>query len=420
MSRQEASNTFTDGLISDLNPINTPASVVTDALNATFITYNGNEFVLQNDMGNYPLQYCKLPSNFIPVGTSTYADTLYVVSHNPITHETEIGTYPSPQTIFTTDDRDQGVVFTPLVDGVIGLNNNYTDLIQNAKLQIYALSSDMESYKLNPGDKFLILLGDEDAFPYQTIDYRILNDNKELIPINIPLNEGYIWPLASNPSSEDFKNVFWKIPGWLTGKYRLAVMDQFYLNVRGVTLPEFVVGSTFDVSDIQINTQIEVTDELFRNNPLKNADTLRDLKVEYTTYTKNGGTTSMPTAIGTLSEHSYNSSSDIYYNNLTFKASQVSTESIIIVEAVPFIEYDGSRIYYDQFKTSVEINLTSVNSANDINAANVTYRYTIDDSGISLTFNVEGPFINNSEIVATLELYNLCGSGYQKVQWDDG
>lgn len=213
MSRQEATNTFQEGLISDLNPINTPDSVLTDALNATLITYNGNEFILQNDQGNYPLQYCKLRSGFVPVGTTQYADTMYIASYNPMTKETEIGTYPSPRTIFSTKDKDQEVTFVPLVDGVIGLNNNYTDLIKNAKLQIYALADDMENYKLNPGDRFVILLGDEDSFPYQTIQFAILTDNKELISIDIPLNEGYILPLNSSVGDEDYKYVFWEVPG---------------------------------------------------------------------------------------------------------------------------------------------------------------------------------------------------------------
>ena len=41
-----AKNTFGDGLILDLAPDNTQATILTDALNATLITYNGNEFSL--------------------------------------------------------------------------------------------------------------------------------------------------------------------------------------------------------------------------------------------------------------------------------------------------------------------------------------------------------------------------------------
>ena len=42
----------------DLHPLSTPNNVLTDCLNGTFITYNGNEFSLQNDQGNYKLEYC--------------------------------------------------------------------------------------------------------------------------------------------------------------------------------------------------------------------------------------------------------------------------------------------------------------------------------------------------------------------------
>ena len=45
MSKQETVNTFDGGLIMDLNPIVTPNNVLTNALNATSITYDGNEFV---------------------------------------------------------------------------------------------------------------------------------------------------------------------------------------------------------------------------------------------------------------------------------------------------------------------------------------------------------------------------------------
>jgi hypothetical protein len=50
--RQEQINTFNGGLVYDLNPLVTPNSVLTDAVNGTFITFNGNELSLQNDAGN--------------------------------------------------------------------------------------------------------------------------------------------------------------------------------------------------------------------------------------------------------------------------------------------------------------------------------------------------------------------------------
>jgi hypothetical protein len=44
--RQVTNSTFTDGLIMDLNPLNTPNNCLVDCLNGTIITYNGNEYVL--------------------------------------------------------------------------------------------------------------------------------------------------------------------------------------------------------------------------------------------------------------------------------------------------------------------------------------------------------------------------------------
>ena len=50
--KQQTVNEFNDGLNLDLHPLVTPKTVLTDNLNGTFITYNGNEFCLQNDRGN--------------------------------------------------------------------------------------------------------------------------------------------------------------------------------------------------------------------------------------------------------------------------------------------------------------------------------------------------------------------------------
>ena len=63
--RKETVNTFTEGLVKDLHPLNTPANVLTDALNATLVTYDGNEFILQNDVGNGRVETARLPSGYI-------------------------------------------------------------------------------------------------------------------------------------------------------------------------------------------------------------------------------------------------------------------------------------------------------------------------------------------------------------------
>jgi hypothetical protein len=95
--KKSSVNTFTEGLVCDLDPINVPNNVLTDCLNGTIITYDDNEFSLQNDKGNYPLKDCKLNPGFIPVGIKEHGGILYIVSLNPLTGEEEIGSYPSPK-----------------------------------------------------------------------------------------------------------------------------------------------------------------------------------------------------------------------------------------------------------------------------------------------------------------------------------
>ena len=79
-----AKNSFSEGLLMDFSPDNTQANCMTSALNATLLTFNGNEMSLQNDMGNGRVETAYLPDGYIPVGTCEFGDIIYIVSYNPI------------------------------------------------------------------------------------------------------------------------------------------------------------------------------------------------------------------------------------------------------------------------------------------------------------------------------------------------
>lgn len=112
--KQEATNTFGEGIIMDLNPLTTPNNVLTSALNATMITYNGNEFVLQNDMGNGRVETAYLPSGYVPVGIKEYGGIIYVASYNPLTNKGQIGSFPSPErNISSNEIQGAQSVLTP-------------------------------------------------------------------------------------------------------------------------------------------------------------------------------------------------------------------------------------------------------------------------------------------------------------------
>jgi hypothetical protein len=46
MKKGEATNTFEKGMYMDFNPLASPSGVLTNCLNGTLLTFNGNENVL--------------------------------------------------------------------------------------------------------------------------------------------------------------------------------------------------------------------------------------------------------------------------------------------------------------------------------------------------------------------------------------
>ena len=99
-----AQNTFTDGLIMDFNNLVTPSSALTNCLNGTNITFNGNEFMLQNDMGNGRVETAYLPTGYVPIGMKEYGGIIYVVSVDPLNNKCQIGSFPSPERNLTPND----------------------------------------------------------------------------------------------------------------------------------------------------------------------------------------------------------------------------------------------------------------------------------------------------------------------------
>lgn len=157
MSNQ-TTNTFQEGLMMDLNPLITPSNVMTNCLNGTLITYNGNENVLQNDMGNGRVETAFLPEGYIPLGTCELGGIIYIVSYNPIIKQCQIGSFPSPErnimldelvntpnnaTINYIDDFASGTIYKD--------EDSYQTLIKQPLKRIVLLDK-----KLYPGDLFKI------------------------------------------------------------------------------------------------------------------------------------------------------------------------------------------------------------------------------------------------------------------------
>lgn len=150
-----AKNTFQEGLIMDFSPDNTSAQSLTSALNATLITFNGNEMALQNDMGNGRVETAYLPEGFIPVGTCEFGDIIYIVSYNPLTNKSQIGCFPSPERNISTEEMgepNQSLTWRDFQKGDLEPNG---ELVNTSVKKILYKSKDISS-----GDKYIIYSND--------------------------------------------------------------------------------------------------------------------------------------------------------------------------------------------------------------------------------------------------------------------
>lgn len=139
----------------DMNDTVVPNTVLTDCLNGTIITFDGNEFILQNDSGNGRVESCALKKDFIPLGIKQYGGIIYIASVNPFTNECEIGSFPSPERNITSDELPNNLDVSILREDV------YKKGKEEEGLQINYLKvdfGDLEKNILRPGDKFLIYI----------------------------------------------------------------------------------------------------------------------------------------------------------------------------------------------------------------------------------------------------------------------
>lgn len=153
-TRITAKNTFGEGLIMDFAPDNTQANVLTNALNATLLTYNGNEMSLQNDMGNGRVETAFLPEGYIPMGTCEFGGIIYIVSYNPQDDLCQIGSFPSPERNITKEDRLDTDLQVPSLD------RSYFQELEGGqptgKLNSLVSKVIIKEDNLNPGDKYIV------------------------------------------------------------------------------------------------------------------------------------------------------------------------------------------------------------------------------------------------------------------------
>ena len=151
-TRMTAPNTFTKGLVMDFNPTVTKSDSLVNALNATFLTFNGNEMQLQQDMGNGRVETARLPEGYVPIGTCEFGDIIYIVSYNPLENKSQIGCFPSPERHLTSEEVTQMQQSLSSSDFQELNGSAPTGVVKamSVKRVVYG------SKNLNPGDKYIL------------------------------------------------------------------------------------------------------------------------------------------------------------------------------------------------------------------------------------------------------------------------
>ena len=214
---EQATNQFTKGLQMDTHPMVQGNDTLTDCLNGTLITMNGDEVILQNDMGNRRVDNAYLPAGFEPIGIKEYGGIIYVAAYNPITNQSQIGCFPSPQRRYVGDNNGKEI-------GLSEAQFNFYEFGTKNNKTVYALTSDTILTRLIdkpicPGDKFLTVIDDNysdqlsnwnASSPYQnkkyTLSYGVLNSQNQFVDItkNLMRWDGNSIVANSGNTDEDF------------------------------------------------------------------------------------------------------------------------------------------------------------------------------------------------------------------------
>ena len=154
MKKNITINGFSDGLVQSLNPMSSKQTNLQNCLNGTYITNDGDEFILQNDMGNSRVYQIKLDPGYSPVGMCSYGGVTYIASYNPLTNKSQIGSFPSPQeTSFSYNWGNKSE------DNYVKLGNtDNTQVLQKS----YGVFYDSDTI-IRPGDKFDLFVNNKNS-----------------------------------------------------------------------------------------------------------------------------------------------------------------------------------------------------------------------------------------------------------------
>lgn len=240
---EQAVNNFTKGLQMDTNPMIQGNDTLTDCLNGTLITMNGNEVILQNDMGNRRVDNAFLPSGYQPVGMKEFGGIIYIAAYNPITNKSQIGSFPSPQRKI---DKENSLTNNFDFDSFFQDRENDEGKFISQDTFLIPLT---ENTSLHAGDKFAIYCTNLSSMQEQITNYNnIGNSHTKALS---PKNRKYTIKLGILNSQNEFIDITktlcrWEDTGdkWSPKNYDSSYSDIYKFN------DGYFISDTFNNNDL--------------------------------------------------------------------------------------------------------------------------------------------------------------------------
>ena len=235
---KEAVNTFQEGLNYDLNPITTPNNVLTDCVNGTFITFNGDELALQNDAGNTKIlvpgtenEYVQLSADAFPLAVKEHGGVLYVVSGIIPEYVNYLPwvTYPADRIIWyeIPDPLDSNKnikhYYRSLVNNNLGktptTNPDYWEhigdwsavLLKEGKIEFGSYPSPEFASNRQFTNQLNISLGNESLYSPKVMNNDVFKSGRYITFASNTINSGWISNLDSNG---DYAPRLYKVKLW--------------------------------------------------------------------------------------------------------------------------------------------------------------------------------------------------------------
>lgn len=252
--RQTQTNTFSEGLNMDLHPMSTPNTVLTDCINGTTITYNDNEFVLQNERGNTQILDAQLSAGFIPVAMKEYNGILYIISYNPTEQKTEIGTFPSPR---QDKDVENKQFDSEIVSDYISYYSKY-----NKDVTYYDYSLLVSNY-----DKYYLSVSGQNYNPLLVLEHYVLDKQGNSSKVK----------LVQTGESYRFTHVGEGILGYVYRPYFLSSINSSLIPTKGANSAKLVINTTTDDDALWE----PVVEENFGTSNVTNKKKIDDFKITH-------------------------------------------------------------------------------------------------------------------------------------------